>query len=128
MYKWVDEDGTTHYGDKPPGNKPTLEITGEITSYQQATVSNLPEGFFKRNAASRKRVIMYSTSWCGYCKKAKAYFINKKIKYTEYDIEKSAKGRADYNKLNGRGVPIILIGQKRMNGFSVERFDKLYKD
>jgi hypothetical protein len=44
----------------------------------------------------------------------------------EYDVETSEKGRSGYKKLNGKGVPIILVGNKRMNGFSVEGFKSLY--
>jgi glutaredoxin len=69
---------------------------------------------------------MYSTSWCGYCKKARKHFELKKIPYREYDIERSKKAALEYKKLNGRGVPVILIGKRRMNGFSANTFDKIY--
>lgn len=44
----------------------------------------------------------------------------------EYDVEKSSKGKRDFKRLGGTGVPIILVGQKRLNGFSWETFEKLY--
>ena len=59
--------------------------------------------------------------------KAKHYFKSKGIRFTEFDVEKSAKGKREFNKLGGGGVPIILVGSRRMNGFSVESFEKLYK-
>ena len=40
------------------------------------------------------------------------------IVFTEYDIEKSTKGRRDFESMKGRGVPIILVGDMRMNGFN----------
>ncbi len=129
MYKWVDENGVTQYTDTPPANdKPTLEIRGEISSYTSPSVEPLPEDFFSHLAkpARRKRVVMYSAEWCGVCKRAKSYFQKKKIAFAEYDIDKSEKARSDYDKLNGRGVPIILVGKKRLNGFSQKRFDEIY--
>ena len=69
---------------------------------------------------------MYSTSWYGYCKKARKQFKQNNIPYREQDIEKSKKATLDYQRLNGRGVPVILIGKRRMNGFSATTFDKIY--
>ena len=70
---------------------------------------------------------MYSTTWCGYCKQARNYFQQNNIAFAEYDVEKSDKGKRDYKKMNGRGVPIILVGDKRMNGFSPGAFEKIYR-
>lgn len=46
---------------------------------------------------------------------------------TEYDIEKDAQARREYDALGARGVPVILVGKKRMNGFSAAGFEKLYR-
>ena len=69
---------------------------------------------------------MYGASWCGYCKKAKKYFNKNNIRFVEYDIERSTKGKRDYKALNGTGVPIILVGDQRMNGFSEAGFERMY--
>lgn len=47
---------------------------------------------------------------------------------SELDIEKSGKVRKDYDRLGARGVPLILVGNKRMNGFSAKRFMTLYEE
>ena len=70
---------------------------------------------------------MYSAEWCGYCKKAKRYFNMKGISYTEYDVEKNARAKSEYEKMGATGVPVILVGKKRMNGFSEKGFEKLYR-
>lgn len=72
-------------------------------------------------------VTMYSTSWCGYCRKARRYFNARNIKFKEHDIEKSRWARAQYNKLGGSGVPLIVVGGSIMRGFSVDTFESLYK-
>jgi len=62
---------------------------------------------------------MYSAAWCGICKKANEYFKANNIKYKEYDIDKSSKGKRILKKLGAKGVPVILVGDKHLNGFSV---------
>jgi glutaredoxin len=54
------------------------------------------------------------------------YFRRHGIDYVEHDIERSPEGRAEYQRLGGGGVPLILIGEQRMSGFSEARFDSLY--
>ena len=127
LYKWVDEQGNIHYGDSPPENADLKQITGEVSSFTSVTVEPFefdPNIITQRS--NSKSVVMYSTSWCGYCKKAKRYFRKKNIAFREYDIEKDKKAARAYKKIKGRGVPVILIGKKRMNGFNARRFDKIY--
>jgi glutaredoxin len=62
-------------------------------------------------------VILYATSWCGYCRKTRALFEEQGIAYTEFDIETSDEGRRRYEALNGEGVPVIDIGGTVIYGF-----------
>ncbi|MBI2289335.1 MAG: hypothetical protein HYU73_03160 [Betaproteobacteria bacterium] len=50
-----------------------------------------------------------------------------KFSYVEYDIEASAQSLANFRALNGRGVPLIVVGDKRMQGFSPKSFEDLLK-
>ena len=72
-------------------------------------------------------VVMYSTSWCGYCRQARRYFKSKGIKYVERDIERSRLAKRAYDRLGGNGVPLIVVGENQMSGFSVRKFDRLYR-
>jgi glutaredoxin len=74
----------------------------------------------------REKVVMYSTKRCGYCKQARQYFRRNAIPFKEYDVETSQKGKRDYKKMGGTGVPIIMLGQRRMNGFSEAGFSDFY--
>ncbi len=76
---------------------------------------------------NEKQVIMYSTSWCGYCRKARSLFTRQNIPFKEFDIEKDEKAMKIYTALNGRGVPLILIGDEEMTGFDVRTFKRLYE-
>ena len=79
-------------------------------------------------AQQRAEVKMYATSWCPYCAKARAYFARRNIAYVEVDIEKSREGRAEYDRLGARGIPVILVGPQRMNGFSEARLSQLLSE
>ncbi len=70
---------------------------------------------------------MYSTEWCGYGKNARNYSKKNNIAFTEYDIEKKAEAKKRYKKLGATGVPVIVIGNKRMHGFSEQGFERIYK-
>jgi len=129
VYKWVDAKGNTVYGSKPPKNAELKEITGTISSFSSVKVESFKydPGLITPTQVKNKTVIMYSTSWCGYCKKAARHFRKNNIPFQEYDIEKNRKAAKTYKKLNGRGVPLILVGKKRMTGFDANRFDRLYQ-
>lgn len=75
----------------------------------------------------KQKVVMYSTQWCGYCNKARRYFKRNNIPYKEFDIEKNYSAKVDYQRLGGKGVPLIVMGGKVMRGFSERRFMKAYK-
>lgn len=61
--------------------------------------------------------ILYSTDWCGYCKKTRALLAENNIDYVEYDIEKSAEGAEQHKRLGGNGVPVMLINGKVIKGY-----------
>ena len=75
--------------------------------------------------AQQAPVVMYATSWCPYCAKARAHFARQGIAYVEHDIEKSAAANAEFKRLGGRGVPLILVGKEKMRGYSEQGLDAL---
>ena len=76
-------------------------------------------------AKSAKRIVLYTTSTCGACKVAKSYFAQKGINYQEIDVTKSSEGAAEFKRLGGRGVPLILVGDKRMEGFNSQALEAM---
>jgi len=71
--------------------------------------------------ASALDITLYSTSWCGYCRRARAWFTSQGIPFVEKDIENDPEGAAEYRaKANGySGVPLIDV-----NGTTVRGFDQ----
>jgi len=70
-------------------------------------------------------VVFYSTSWCGYCKKARKLMDKEGIAYTEYDIERSARGRDEYDQLDGKGVPLFVINGEVVHGYDPQELIEL---
>jgi len=68
----------------------------------------VPEGF---------QAVLYATEWCGYCAKTRAFFKENNIAFREYDIEKSDDGKAQYDRLGGNGVPVVMIADEVIHGF-----------
>jgi glutaredoxin len=124
VYRWVDKNGVVHFGDTPPADIQTteVEIKNSAVTTGQDTADTEPT-----KQLVRRRVVLYSASWCTVCEQAKRWFRQNDIAFREYDIEKSDKGRRDYKKLNGRGVPIILVDGDRLNGFNPQSFMQLYQ-
>jgi glutaredoxin len=63
-------------------------------------------------------VVIYATPTCPYCNVAKAFFEKHDIDYFEVDITSSEEGRRSFRDLNGRGVPLIFVGDTRIDGYN----------
>ena len=61
-------------------------------------------------------VVIYTTPGC--CNLAKSFFRERNIEYIEYDITSSQEGLREFKELNGRGVPLIFIGEARIDGYN----------
>ena len=127
IYKWKDADGKVHFGDKKPTNKKSENIQLKINTYQSVTID---PAILKSNKKTNinKNVIMYSAAWCGICVKAKKYFNKNNISFTEYDIDKNKAAKKRYKEMGATGVPVIFVGDKRMNGFSAASFKRIYNN
>ena len=56
-------------------------------------------------------VTMYSTTWCGYCRRLKSQMDREGITYTEINIEQDPESAAFVEKANGgnQTVPTVLV-------------------
>ena len=128
IYRWVDGDGKVHFSNEQPKEVQSEQMKIQVNSLESISISDsefLKERERKANLSSARKVVMYSASWCGYCRAARNYFRQEKIPFEEYDVENSKRGR-DYAKIDNAGVPIILVGKKRMLGFTAKRFQAMY--
>jgi glutaredoxin-like YruB-family protein len=137
MYRWVDEKGVMTFKDYPPpaSKKRRVKVYSD-SDFDSAPPQQSAPAPAKRSTKQsdtqasqptdpkKERfngtVEMYMTEWCGYCKKAAAYMKSRNIPFVAYDIEKDSSAQKRHAELGGRGVPLLVIGDKKMSGFSAE--------
>ena len=62
-------------------------------------------------------VVMYATSWCPYCARARALLASKGVAFQEIDIEAQPDEREAMIRRSGRStVPQIFIGERHIGG------------
>jgi glutaredoxin-like YruB-family protein len=134
MYQWVDENGVVTFKDTPApasGKRKKVKVYTDDdfdpAPPRQAAPAprNGRSGVKVASQPSAPRqerftgtVEIYVTEWCGYCKQAQEYMKSRGIPFVAYDIEKDSDARERHKDLGGRGVPLIIIGSKKMSGFS----------
>ncbi len=148
VHSWIDENGIRRFSNSPPDDnvkehKTTKEIEyippPENSVQEKKQVKPKPlKKINKRHLKSNKKkktsknpafkkgpVVMYMKKRCGYCIMAKKFFNKHNISFTEYNIDESKNALAKYRALKGRGVPLIFVGNQRINGFDKKTLKKL---
>ena len=133
IYTWIDDNGVKQFSDRPPEHNTATRVR-TIEAPQISTVQTrvIPPDALPRKKkssgkeTSRGRVLMYSAEWCGVCKRAASYFRKKGIPFREKDIDASKQARREFEKLGGSGVPLILVGKRKLSGFSAASFEQIY--
>lgn len=68
-----------------------------------------------------KKVTIYSTPVCTYCKMAKEFFKENNVEYVEHDVASDLNARKDMiDKSQQMGVPVIDIEGQIIVGFDKE--------
>jgi len=63
------------------------------------------------------RILIYSTTWCPYCERARQLFIKKNLLFDEINIDTVPDERAIMmNRSNRSSVPQIFIGATHVGG------------
>lgn len=80
---------------------------------------------------NKNKVVIYTSSLCGFCYKAKSLLKKKNIVFEEIDVDFQYEKKVEMiNKSNGRtSVPQIFFGDKHIGGcddlFELEEKDEL---
>jgi len=82
-------------------------------------------------AASYPKIVLYTTTWCPHCKAAKEYLTNRKIPFTNIDVEENERAlEIITEKYRATSVPVIVIGNDEaiLQGFDRETFEKALRE
>jgi len=136
MYKWIDDKGEMHITDSPP---PAARSPQEMKVYKDspedsldmapATVRKKEESRPSLERKTKADVVLYTTSWCPYCRKARDYLQSRGIDFIEYDIEKDKDAAIRKKQLDNRGgVPFAIINGRSISGFSASAYERALQE
>jgi glutaredoxin-like YruB-family protein len=146
IYKWVDENGVTHYSDSPteitadsaedefeeiqspdpaPADTPSVPDESSQGAPDSEVLNSLNDTQDNDVAVNAPAVEIYETSWCVYCKKAKQFFRSKGIDFIAYNIETDPQAaRRMMAMTQNRGVPFVVINGQGISGYSVAAYEQ----
>lgn len=103
------------------GSADTTEVrTGRRPELPAPPPPPAPEAEEKKDVQAEERpdVILYATSWCGYCRKTRQLLKELEADFVEKDIEKDPAAGREFRQRFGRsGVPVIDVGGQVIRGY-----------
>ncbi|MDY6914694.1 MAG: glutaredoxin domain-containing protein [Candidatus Cloacimonadota bacterium] len=77
---------------------------------------------------TNKRVIVFSTPTCSWCRKLKTYLKKNNVRFKDIDISRDVKAARDMMRKSGQqGVPQMWINNRPIVGFDKEKIDRELK-
>lgn len=133
VYKSIGPDGKIVYSDTKPAEGKVVKtmkfdnLPGSVVpALAMSNGAQSPGAAVPAGAAATRGNVLYSASWCGYCKKAKAYLAFKGIAYQEVDID-TPDGKSAFAKASTKNaIPLLIAGDRRIQGFSTEAYDAVF--
>lgn len=113
------------------------EYTDCVSSPAALTLVDSELGFIVRKNArtvgrehmekkQQKRVVIFTTSTCSWCRRAKQYLKENKVRFREVDVGRNPSAAKDLVRVSGqRGVPVLLINNRPIVGFDKQQIDRL---
>lgn len=119
---------TKELSDKKSSQSAIAALEKQIAEASKAREKE-PSSFTRVAEPSSNDVILYMTTWCGYCRKARAFLNARKVFFTEKDIEKDPEASKELAQKAARagvkpqGVPVIDVRGKLVLGFDQNALD-----
>lgn len=115
-YRWVDNDGKVHYGDRPPPPKAAREV--QERKYSAPAADRAPS-FAARQAQENFPVTLYVSADCTACQEGRDYLKKRGIPFSEQLVASNEEIDALRAKLGGGEVmvPSLQVGAKTSKGF-----------
>jgi glutaredoxin len=131
-YQYVDESGHVRFAatleDVPERQRSTaghISVTAPSSTRTAAATSRTEAA--NAEVTTNAEVVLYTTESCPYCKRAIAYLDQIGQDYVNKNVEQDEHARDEYLRLTGgrAGVPVIVVGDQWMQGWSQAHLDQL---
>lgn len=78
--------------------------------------------------AMQHEVVVYTTSWCGWCRKTVSYLTKRGVSFENRDIEEERMWRRELKQKTGStSVPVVEIDGQIIRGYDPERMAELLR-
>lgn len=123
-YRWVDQDGKVHFGDRPPP-----AAAGKAQERKpMAPAADKQVSYATRQAMTSFPVTLYVSSDCGDgCKEARDYLAKRGIPYAEKLVATQEDIDALKRVVGGDEamVPVLLVGSRNYKGWLRDEWQRL---
>ena len=141
MYQWSDGAGNVHFvsrldqvpaeyranvgriemGEPKPRRKPARDRVGYVAQKTAEARKKRPFAY-----QPDPTVVVYTTPWCGWCRKTQAWLDGKGIAYENRDIEADSRWRDELIRKTGRtSIPVVEIEGELVRGFNPDKMQQL---
>ena len=86
-------------------------------------------GAFVPAESAKGIVVIYTTAWCDKCAAAVAHAKATHAEYVEKNVATDAAAKAEFHQVypSADAIPVIVFGQIKEFGFTVQEFDENYR-
>lgn len=145
-YRYLDAGGSLHFvdsleqvpeafrasarrvsmGSGKPGAAPPLTRAVASTVPKRRPLASAADPPPAARARARAGVVIYTTSWCGWCRKTIAWLDRQGVDYENRDIERNPAWRNELiDKTGGTSIPVVEIDGELIRGFDPTRMSEL---
>lgn len=75
--------------------------------------------------AKPPRITVFTTDHCAHCRAAKDFLNRHRLGFREANIGRDRRAQKAFRQLGARGVPVIQVGERRLDGFDPKQLTRL---
>lgn len=124
--QWRDRVGFVEMDSAPPLSPAMAEQTRDRR--YAASADRLRQPAARPGVRVPARIVLYSATWCGWCKKAKRHLDAQGVDYEIRDIDNPANLDELVAKTGQKGIPVLDVGGKVVTGYSPDQYDRLIRE
>jgi len=101
-------------------------VSGNVSAYGEDP--SVSEAATSEEHRTDFDVVMYSSTTCGYCVRARQWFEEHDVEFVEYFIDKDAKAASRHKRLGMSVTPTIIVGDSVIKGFRPQVLEEIVFD